>query len=609
MKNLALVILLFIFSSCSFFLKKELVYKPAAELVYVVDLNNREDDTFKVKLVVNNLKPENAVYQFAASAPGTYQTMDLGRFVKDFKTFDANGNEIESNQISTNQWKISDPENVSLIEYNIAETFDTPVDSNKIYPMCGSSIEDDHVLINGQCVFGYPTGMQKRAVKMKLLYPGEWMIGTALNLDSDGFYMAKDYNQVVDSPVLTGNLTKADVDVRGTKVEVYVYSQNDMVKADDILNRADSIINAAADFTNGLPVDRYTFLFHFEDTDFPGAGAWEHNYSSIYSFGEKDYLAAQTRNPKMIQRVMAHEFFHIITPLNIHSELVENFNFVKPQPSEHLWLYEATTEWAAQIMQLRGGLVEIDHYLDVMSRKLQTADHFRKDYSLTELSLNSFSNDGKGQYINIYQKGAVIIGLLDIMLLDLFDGKRGMREVINELSQIYGPTKAFEEKTFFKTFTEFTHPEVEGFLDNYVKKTEPLPIADYYSKMGISYNEEFVTDKIDTTGGYAVTFNDGNFLFTNVDSQIVEKGLSDGDVILEINKEVVSMKNVRELFGQLRATPLGESYTLKVLHGEEEKELTLSKITKPKVERHLFTLDENADKKQLELRKAWLKNL
>ena len=34
----------------------------------------------------------------------------------------------------------------------------------------------------------------------------------------------------------------------------------------------------------------------------------------------------------------AHEFFHIVTPLNIHSEIIEHFNFATPTPSQHLWL-------------------------------------------------------------------------------------------------------------------------------------------------------------------------------------------------------------------------------------------------------------------------------
>jgi hypothetical protein len=55
--------------------------------------------------------------------------------------------------------------------------------------------------------------------------------------------------------------------------------------------------------------------------------------------------------------IAAHEFFHVVTPLNIHSEIIEHFNFVMtPVPSRHLWLYEGTTEWAAHAMQLRAGL-------------------------------------------------------------------------------------------------------------------------------------------------------------------------------------------------------------------------------------------------------------
>ena len=56
---------------------------------------------------------------------------------------------------------------------------------------------------------------------------------------------------------------------------------------------------------------------------------------------------------RFVTDIAAHEFFHIVTPLNIHSEIIEHFNFVTPVPSQHLWLYEGTTEWAAHAMQFR----------------------------------------------------------------------------------------------------------------------------------------------------------------------------------------------------------------------------------------------------------------
>ncbi len=69
-----------------------LAQEPA--LTYRVDLNDRAEDLFNVRLEVSGLTEENAVYQFASTAPGTYQVMDIGRYVRDFQVFDDRGEEI-----------------------------------------------------------------------------------------------------------------------------------------------------------------------------------------------------------------------------------------------------------------------------------------------------------------------------------------------------------------------------------------------------------------------------------------------------------------------------------------------------------------------------------
>ena len=118
------------------------------------------------------------------------------------------------------------------------------------------------------------------------------------------------------------------------------------------------MLNAAGRFLGKLPVDRYTFLYHFADS---AAGAWEHSFSSEYVL--QGGRSSPTRSGQRVTDIAAHEFFHIVTPLNIHSEIIEHFNFVTPVPSEHLWLYEGTTEWAAHAMQLRAGLKTPEDYL------------------------------------------------------------------------------------------------------------------------------------------------------------------------------------------------------------------------------------------------------
>src|SRR5215218_9733915 len=50
----------------------------AQELRYTVDLRERGGHTISVSLRVDSLPAGDSLFQFAATAPGTYQTMDIG---------------------------------------------------------------------------------------------------------------------------------------------------------------------------------------------------------------------------------------------------------------------------------------------------------------------------------------------------------------------------------------------------------------------------------------------------------------------------------------------------------------------------------------------------
>jgi len=213
---------------------------------YSINLNDRSNDTFKVTLYVSNLSQENAIFQFAATAPGTYKVMDIGRFVSNFEAFDKAGKSIPVKKASVNQYELSNPENIRKITYEIAETFDTPVKENSIYLMCGTSIEDDHVLINGQAVFGYFSGKQAESIRVELNYPDHWKSGTALKKDTEGRYLANSYDHIVDSPILLGELTEASSKVGDTDIDVFTFSQNKVVNSDEILSSMEEMLNASS---------------------------------------------------------------------------------------------------------------------------------------------------------------------------------------------------------------------------------------------------------------------------------------------------------------------------------------------------------------------------
>ncbi len=454
-------------------------------LSYAIDLNDRADDLFKVTLTVEGLGAENGIYQFASTAPGTYQVMNIGRFVRRFEALDARGAAIPVERVSVNQWRLADPARVRTIRYTIAETWDTKVEQHQVYLMCGTSIEGDHVLINPHAVIGYPTGLQAAPIQLRLAYPSSWKVGTALERGADGSYTAKSYDHLVDSPILLGRLSDARLMVTGVPVEIFVYSKADKIKAPQLLGAMDDMLEAAGRFLGRLPVERYTFLYHFEGKS---AGAWEHSLSSEYVFEEGEFTDSLGR---YLTDIAAHEFFHVVTPLNIHSEIIERFNFVTPVPSQHLWLYEGTTEWAAHVMQLRAGLRSPEDYLQKTLQKIQVdRAAFDSSYSLRELALTSYSDSGQTQYGNIYMRGALTAGLLDIRLLELSGGEQGLQDVILDLTRKFGKQRAFPEASLVDTLVAMTHPEVRDFFARYVWESERLPIKEYYARLGIKLIED-----------------------------------------------------------------------------------------------------------------------
>lgn len=451
-------------------------------LHYTVDLNDRAQHQFKVSLRVDSLPISASVYQFAATAPGTYQVMNIGRFVRRFQAFDAAGNEITTQHITINQWSISDAPRVREIRYSVAETIGADVKEDRIYPMCGTALRGNYALINGQGVFGFPGGMQSTPVSVTLLRPAEWVVGTPLR-KSGATLEADDYDQLVDSPILAGDLTTASLDLGGVPVDLYAYSPSHVIHATQLLGSMRSMLAAAAAFLGKLPVDHYTFLYDFLKPDMPANGAWEHSFGSEYAINETPY---SRELGKEVTDMAAHEFFHVVTPLNLHSEIVEHFNFETPVPSRHLWLYEGTTEWAAHKMQLESQLKSPAEYLATVIDKART-DRLGYDttWSLLKMSLASYSDSGQAQYPNIYERGALVAGLLDIKLLELSSGAHGLRDLIADLGHEYGKKRAFRDDSLFDIIVARTSPDLRDFFARYIEGTEHLPIAEYYEKLGI----------------------------------------------------------------------------------------------------------------------------
>jgi len=576
-------------------------------ITYRVDLTNYKDDIFHVTVNVDGLSKENDIYNLPATVPGTYSNLDFGRFVKSFKAFDKNEKELTTKGISTNQWQIDNADKLAKLVYDVEDTFDSDITENKVMPMEGTGINNDFILFNTFALLGYFEGYQTNPVKLKLDYRSDWTLGTALKLDPNGHYIAETYDQLADSPILIGDLTTASTKVNDIQVGMYVYSPDTTLNADKLMKVADKILQSSATFIGYSPVTHYNFLMCFlgmEDflrNGFPGAGALEHSYSSLFVF------PSSSKYYDEIQDDIAHEFLHILTPLNLHSEIIEPFNFEVPTSSEHIWLYEGVTEWASDIMQLRGGLITIDDYMEKLSEKAGINDRFRQDISLTELSRDVYSEAVTMQFLNFYNKGAITAALLDIRLLELSNGKRGLREVFLELLGKYGKNQPFSESEFFGIFVDNTYPEIEQFISDYIKGTKPLPYKEYFAKLGYRYIAERISKDTRPTLGLQIGLNDKQELALAGVSEIgSQSGLQVGDVVMKTFGEEVNMQSAQRLFGKISSMKVGEIVEVIVKRGEEE--ILASIPLQQRMDKHIFEEMEQISEQQRFLREVWLKN-
>ena len=606
MKKLFLILSILYFAGCG--TQEVTIGESSPKIVYNVDVTHYEDDLFHVTVFADGLSEENNIYNMPATVPGTYNVFNFGRFVKTFKAFDKKGNELASEQISVNQWKISNADKLAKIAYDVEDTFDADIKENDVMPMGGTGIENDFIVMNTFGVLGFFEGLQSNPVELKIDYKSNWTIGTSLNVNDQGYYIAETYDRLADSPVLLGDLTVASTMVNDIKVGVYVYSADTSITADKIMKMADEVLQSAGNFIGYSQVKNYNFLFCLMDMEtftrnsFHGAGALEHSYSSLFTYPARGSFSNSRQDD------MAHEFMHILTPLNLHSNIIQPFNFMIPTASEHIWLYEGVTEWVSDIMQLRSGLITTDKYLERFSQKLNMSDRLHQDISLTQLSMEVYSDQAVTDFINFYNKGAVTAALLDIRLLELSNGTRGLREVLLELLEKYGKYKPFPENEFFDIIVNITYPEIEQFINDYIKGTKPLPYTEYTEKLGFNYIAERPSDDPKPTFGVRLSLSDDNRLkLFGVSEEAYNAGLREDDIIVKVLGKELSMQNARQVFHDITAMNVGDS--VDVVVERDSKKIDVKVILQQRIDHHIFENMDEFTPEQKMLRNAWTRNL
>ena len=462
---------------------------------YSIDLLNINNDKVSVSLIPPKSNLEKAKFVIPKLVPGYYAAMDFGQYISNFKAVDKKGQPVKVEKLDKNSWLIHDFKNVDEITYDVDDSWDQLYEKHHTAKSPATMYDkNDVIVLNYNSVAGYFEEEKEAIYRVDIKKPANFYGSSAIKPfkldDTSDIISTFSYRELVDAPVMYCEPDTAWLNIGKTKILVSLYSKSEKQFAKTIASKIENLLQNQALYLGGeLPVKDYAFLIYHETApagNFLGDGL-EHNNSTLCLFA----VDKLTSLHDYIFDIASHEFFHIITPLNIHSKEIQNYDYLNPIMSKHLWLYEGMTEYATIHMPIKQKMIGLNDFAKKIEEKVNNMARFDDKLPFTELSKKALER--QDQYMNVYQKGPVIGLCLDIKLRELSAGKMGTQELTQALVKKYGKDAAFNDDELFDVITQMTFPEIRTFFKDYVENSKPLPLKESLEKAGFELNEKTKT--------------------------------------------------------------------------------------------------------------------
>jgi len=589
------------------------------QIQVAINISDIVEDKVMVTVKAPSITSDEITYHIPKTVPGTYSEDNYGRFVDDLKAYDKKGNLLVVKNIDANSWSISKAKSLDKITYLVNDSFDTEKGTDfgqdDIFSPAGSNIDaGKNIMLNTHCFVGYFTNFMSTPYKVAISHPAEmWGATSMTDIDAsetNDVFVTSRYAELVENPIMYSKPDHTSFTVDGMDINISVYSPTGKVTAESITPEMKTMMTAQKNFLGKInSTKKYSVLLYLstmKEDDAKGFGALEHPTATTVVLPE---VMPKEELVKSMKDVVSHEFFHIVTPLNIHSKEIQDFDYNDPKMSQHLWMYEGVTEYFANLFQINQGLITEDDFYNRISDQIERANAMNDTMSFTTMSTNVLKQPYKDQYVNVYQKGSLIGMCLDIIIREKSNGERGILDLMQKLSDEYGVSKPFNDDELFAKITSLTYPEVGAFLATYVAGTTPIPYDNYFAKVGLSRS---------TTKSPSNVFLKGQKPYITVDPQTKEiivlpnielndfytsLELKGGDVIMAINDKAYSLENIYDMIGESQNWKENDAITVKIKRDGAVQTIK-GKVKLPYEEKQLL---KATDASKSQLKEAWLK--
>ncbi|MGI8671618.1 MAG: M61 family metallopeptidase, partial [Luteitalea sp.] len=469
-------------------------------------------------------------------------------------------------------------------------------------------IESRFALINAAPTFITLVDGLQRPHHVSLSLPEGWTSSMSGLPDEPGrphSYVATDFDTLVDSPLVAGDLAVYEFEVGGTPH--YLVNINENGSWDGVRAAADvqRIVREQERLWGSLPYQKYVFLNAITEA----SGGLEHRNSTMLMTSR---WAMGTREGYLgWLNLVSHELFHAWNVKRLRPAALGPFDYEQENYTPSLWVAEGLTSYYGDLLVHRAGLSMPQEYLALVSAEIRSLETTpgRLVQPVTQASYDAWikhyrqDENSPNTSVSYYTKGAVIGALLDARIRAATHSRRSLDDVMRLAYQRHAGARGYTEPQFRAAISEVAGIDLAPVLTRVLDTTEPLDYAPLLDAFGLSF---VPGDSRATRGWLGITTRAeaGRLVVSQVrrDTPGLAAGISVDDEILAVGDYRVRPDQWERRLDQY---PPGTTATLLVARREQLMRLDVTFGQEPGNEWRLQPRASSSDA-QVAAREAWL---
>jgi len=539
--------------------------------------------------------------------PGSYLVREFERHLQDVTCTSEEGRALAVRKVDKATWRVDARGAKSIVARYRVYANDLTVRS--------AHVDDSHAFMNGACMFLYTDALAGGEARVVVSAPEGWRVTVGLPEKGPSTFVARDYDELVDSPFEVGTHELVEFTAQGKPHRLAIWGRLPAASNSwhatltaDIVKIIDT---AAALFGDGVPYDDYTFILMLAPNQY---GGLEHKKSCALL--SSPFTFHPRKKYEELLELISHEFFHLWNVKRIHPTALGPFDYQREAYTRSLWVMEGVTSYYDRYLLVRAGLQKPEKYLEKLAEELGKIVSIpgRKRQSLEESSFDAWiklyrpDENTSNSTISYYLKGGVVTLLCDLEIRARTGGERSMDDVMRLLWTRYGRRgEGFPDDQVQSIFEEAAGIPLGPFFDRHVRGHDEVDAERILKTVGLSLAPDEGDDDDDKRAPWLgiTTREDGDALLvaTALDAgPAVQAGLYANDQLLALDGFRVDASTLKDRLASKRA---GDTVRFTVFRRDELREVPVTLGDKP-VEKLKITPAPDATDPEKAAYAAWL---